>query len=75
MFLSWLNHVPVAQKEEVKSKVLANKEAWALLVEVLDKRIQTLPPNYEEHGWAYKVADQNGYNKALREVIDLLKSV
>jgi len=75
MRASWFNHVTEEAKAEFRSKVLSNKEAWALLVPVLEKRIQAFNPNYDEHSWAYRQADQNGYNKALREVIDLLKSV
>lgn len=72
---SWLNHVLTDTREEFKNKIKANKEAWLLLAEVLENRIQVYNPNYDEHSWAYRQADQNGYNKALREIIDLLRSV
>jgi len=75
MRLSWLNDVPKENHKEFEAKVKSHREAWALLVEVLENRIQTIPPCYEDHSWAYRQADQNGYNKAIRETIDLLKSV
>lgn len=58
-----------ARKERIKGHALAFED----LTEVLEGLLKETAPDYDSPSWAYKQADQNGYNQAIRSVINLIK--
>ena len=65
-------------KGEAKTKRLAEiksyQNAFDSLAEVLEGSmvIDSSVNDYESPSWAYKRADQDGYNRAVRQIIKLL---
>ena len=55
-----------ARRKEVKSFRRAFEELNKLLEE------ETIPPDYDCPSWAYKQADQNGFNRAIRKVKSII---
>lgn len=45
------------------------------LTEILSKRTKAVvtEPDYDSPSWSHKQADMNGYNRAIKEIIDLLE--
>jgi hypothetical protein len=71
MKTSWFIGV-TEPKEEFKQKVLRHRDAWELLTGVLSHKIKDFHPNYDDHSWSHRQAHNNGYNQAIRDVINML---
>lgn len=60
-------------KEARKKEILAYRNAFDALKEVLEKEYVPAPPSdYENPAWAYKQAHINGQNQMLERVMSLI---
>ena len=63
---------------EVRQEFIASAALRAQLVKILNEKIEasrerTLSESsYEQASWAYRQADSNGYERAMKELISLL---
>lgn len=57
-------------KDKRKKEVLSFNRAFTELNDLLEFEEHT--PDYTISSWSHKQADQNGYNRAMREVKSLL---
>lgn len=74
MDLRWLKDLPEGVTPEQREKeVRGYRTAFRELKEVLEKELKEYAPDYDTPSWAYKQADQNGYNRAIRSVLKLIK--
>lgn len=74
MDLRWLKNLPEDVEEVDREKeVLGFRNAFRELTEVLERELKEIAPDYDTPSWAYKQADQNGYNRAIRSVLKLIK--
>lgn len=60
------------QKEERKKEVMSFRNAFDELRELLQEE-ETPVADYDSPSWAYKQADVNGYNRAIRHVLKLIE--
>jgi len=72
----WFQDLPKAQQEQFKQNVIGSK----LILDKLSKIVYNMGvsgesvklTDYDSPSWSHKQADQNGYNRALRDIIDLI---
>lgn len=71
----WFMDLPKDQQEGFKKQVSSSKDVLEKLESILKTKIKeiTLSEDYDNPSWAYKQADRNGYNRALTEVLNILK--
>jgi hypothetical protein len=71
----WFMDLPKDQQEDFKKQVSSSKDVLEKLENILKTKIKeiTLSEDYDNPSWAYKQADRNGYNRALTEVLNILK--
>jgi hypothetical protein len=71
----WFMDLPKDQQEDFKKQVSSSKDVLEKLESILKTKIKeiTLSEDYDNPSWAYKQADRNGYNRALTEVLNILK--
>ena len=78
MKLDWTKDV-AGKPEEIESRkalVRNSSQVLAILKKVMERKHRDYAelgrPGYEDSAWALRAADANGYQRALREIIDLL---
>lgn len=59
-------------KEAKKKAILQHRNAFDDLRAMLEQEINDNAPDYESNSWAYKQADRNGYNRAIRSILKLI---
>jgi hypothetical protein len=71
----WFMDLPKDQQEGFKRQVTSAKDVLEKLEEIMKSKMKevVLSEDYENPSWAYKQADRNGYNRALTEVLNILK--
>jgi hypothetical protein len=71
----WFMDLPKDQQEGFKRQVSSAKDVLEKLEHILNskKKEVVLSEDYDSSSWAYKQADRNGYNRALTEVLNILK--
>lgn len=71
----WFMDLPKAQQEGFKRQVSSAKDVLEKLEEIVKTKMKevVLSEDYDNPSWAYKQADRNGYNRALTEVLNILK--
>jgi len=71
----WFMDLPKDQQEDFKKQVSSSKDVLEKLENILKTKIKeiTLSEDYDNPSWGYKHADRNGYNRALTEVLNILK--
>lgn len=71
----WFMDLPKDQQEDFKRQVSSAKDVLEKLEEILKNKLKevVLSEDYDNPSWAYKQADRNGYNRALTEVLNILK--
>lgn len=71
----WFMDLPKDQQEGFKKQVTSAKDVLEKLEELLKTKMKeiVLTEDYDSPSWAYKQADRNGYNRALTEVLNILK--
>lgn len=67
----WFKGYKGEEKEKRREEILSYRNAFDALLEILEE--ETFSPDYDCPSWAYKQADQNGYNRAIRKIKNLLK--
>ena len=70
----WLSHLKEEEdRKKFKEYILNSTSLWERLGAILaDKIPESTKENYSKGSWAYYQADQNGYNRALKEIISIL---
>jgi len=69
MQVIWTKGLKGKEKEERAKEIKSYKNAFDALQEILEEEKST--PDYDCPSWSHKQADQNGYNRCIREVIKL----
>jgi hypothetical protein len=68
----WFNGTK--DKEKVKQDIALAHNAFKRLTDILNKRLKTdKVSDYDKASWPFYQADNNGYNRALQEVLKLIK--
>ncbi len=61
-------------RERVKREYGAARHSFTRLIALLESKIkETVPKDYDKASWPYFQADSIGYNRALTEVLNLIK--
>lgn len=71
----WFMDLPKDQQDGFKRQVSSAKDVLEKLEEIVKTKMKevVLSEDYDNPSWAYKQADRNGYNRALTEVLNILK--
>lgn len=71
----WFMDLPRDQQDGFKKQVSSAKDVLEKLELIIQGKMKevTLSEDYDNPSWAYKQADRNGYNRALTEVLNILK--
>ena len=71
----WFMDLPKDQQDSFKKQVSSAKDVLEKLEEIVKTKMKevVLSEDYNNPSWAYKQADRNGYNRALTEVLNILK--
>ncbi len=71
----WFMDLPKDQQEGFKKQISSAKDVLVKLEEIVKGKMKevVLSEDYDNPSWAYKQADRNGYNRALTEVLNILK--
>ncbi len=70
MNIRWTKNLKGTEKTKRVEEVKSYRNAFQSLTEILDEEVST--PDYNCPSWAHKQADQNGYNRAIREIKKLV---
>jgi hypothetical protein len=67
--------LPKDQQEGFKKQISSSKDVLEKLEKIVKDKIKevVLTEDYDNPSWAFKQADRNGYNRALTEVLNILK--
>lgn len=73
----WTKHIrDEEQKNNFISTILASTAMQERLIELLEEKLENSSKenevDYESPSWAYKQADKLGYQRALREIINII---
>jgi len=60
-------------RDQIKNDVALGARAFERLEKLLSAKLKSPPKDYSISNWAYLMADTNGYNRALTEVLELIK--
>ena len=71
----WFMDLPKDEQEDFKRQVKSSKDVLEKLEKIINDKTKeiVLATDYDNPSWAYKQADRNGYNRALSEVLNILK--
>ena len=71
----WFMDLPKDEQEGFKKQINSSKDVLEKLEKIINDKIKdvVLADDYDNPSWAYKQADRNGYNRALTEVLNILK--
>ena len=71
----WFMDLPKDEQEGFKRQVKSAKDVLEKLEKIINDKVKdvVLVDDYDNPSWAYKQADRNGYNRALTEVLNILK--
>jgi hypothetical protein len=74
----WFQDLPREEQEQFKQIVLGSKKVLDKLSEIVYNMSisgeKVSIDQYDSPSWSHKQAHQNGYNAALREVLEILKT-
>ena len=70
MQTAWVKGLKGEEKAKRTEEIKSYKNAFDALLEILEEEEST--PDYDCPSWSHKQADQNGYNRCIREVKKLL---
>ena len=70
MHIQWTKNLKGDDKKQRIEEVKSFKNAFEALTEILEEEEST--PDYDCPSWSHKQADQNGYNRAIRKVKNLI---
>lgn len=77
---SWTKHLKDdKEREEFKNLVLGSQIVLSRLAEIVEEKMRAREvfkeEDYKDPSWAHRCSDRNGYFRALREVLKILKGV
>lgn len=76
MKTQWFSDLPKADQDNFKNMVLGSKivldKAKKIVYNMITAGELTSLSDYDSPSWAYRQADKNGYNRAMKEVMSLL---
>lgn len=77
---SWSKNLRDPQaREDFNNLVLGSQLVLDRLSEIIEEKLRAREvfkeEDYKDSSWAHKCADRNGYSRALREVVTILKGV
>lgn len=74
--LDWTKDLPASEREDFTKIVLNSSLAIDKLRKIVYNRVisgeKVVVDDYDSPSWSHKQADLNGYNRALREILELL---
>ena len=70
MDIRWFKGIPDEEHDGREKEVKSFIRAFEELSQLLEER--TSVPDYDCPSWSHKQADQNGYNRAIREIKQLI---
>lgn len=79
MKTSWTKGLEKDAQQEMRQHFVASLQVRKRLTEILKEKMentnnnQLLTDNYDSPNWAFKQADNVGYNRALKEILNLLE--
>jgi predicted alpha/beta superfamily hydrolase len=70
----WTSHLQGQKdKDQFKEYILNSSSLWERLNTILENKLtKNKETDYNNAAWAYFQADQNGYNRALKEIQEIL---
>jgi len=75
---SWTTGLPLDAQKELKGDFISSQVTRKRLIKLLEDKMTSAQDlsetkdGYDITNWAYKQADNVGYQRALKEVIDLI---
>jgi len=71
----WFSGAKKEDRDKVKQDIALAHNAFKRLSEILEKKyvVNTSSTEYDKASWPFYQADNNGYNRALTEVLNLIK--
>jgi len=74
----WFQDLPKSEQQQFKEIVLGSKKVLDKLSKIVYNMCvsgeKVSIDQYDSPSWSHKQAHQNGYNEALRDVLDILKT-
>lgn len=70
MQVAWTKNLKGDERKQRIEEVKSYQNAFEALLEILEEEEST--PDYDCPSWSHKQADQNGYNRAIRKVKNLI---
>ena len=78
MIMDWTIGLDEQTTESIDKLVKSNTMLLGRLADICEKKIKdssvSSVDDYESPSWAYRAADKEGYNRALRYIISLTKA-
>jgi hypothetical protein len=68
----WLKGLKGEEREKRIKEILAYRNAFNALKELLGDQYEESVPDYDCPSWSHKQADVNGANRMLRKIINLI---
>lgn len=78
MLTKWYSHIKDKEEvEEFQQRIILAKPVLERLNIIIEGKLATANANstnqYDQAAWAYKQADLNGYNRAMRDIINYIE--
>lgn len=70
----WFAGTKGEERDKVKQDIALAYNAFQRLTKLLEKKRKKYPADYNMANWAYAQADVNGYNRAIEEILTLIKT-
>ncbi len=69
----WLKGLSGEEKEARRKEIVSYKNAFQALTELLEEDFEERKVDYDCPSWSHKQADQNGANRKLQSILNLIK--
>jgi hypothetical protein len=78
LLTKWYSHIKDKEEvEEFQQRIILAKPVLERLNTIIEGKLATANANstnqYDQAAWAYKQADLNGYNRAMRDIINYIE--
>jgi hypothetical protein len=78
LLTKWYSHIKDKEEvEEFQQRIILAKPVLERLNIIIEGKLATANANstnqYDQAAWAYKQADLNGYNRAMRDIINYIE--
>lgn len=79
VFLDWVKDCKdEEEKEKRRAELLKSKKQFEILAKILESKMTSATTGMADYtivAWPYKTADTLGYNRAMNEVLTLIKNL